>query len=68
MKGAFLGGSVVKNPPVTAGDTGSIPDPGRSHTLQSNQASVPQQLRLCSGVQKLQLWSTNAITTEALIL
>ena len=23
------GGSVVKNPPANAGDTGSIPDPGR---------------------------------------
>ena len=26
----FLGGSAVKNPPASAGDTGSIPDPGRS--------------------------------------
>ena len=32
----FPGGSAVKNPPANAGDTGSIPDPGRSHTLQSN--------------------------------
>ena len=27
----FPGGSVVKNLPVNAGDTGSIPDLGRSH-------------------------------------
>ena len=27
---------VVKNPPVNAEDTGSIPDPGRSHVLGSN--------------------------------
>ena len=27
----FPGGSVVKNPPANAGDTGSIPDPERSH-------------------------------------
>ena len=27
----FPGGSVVKNPPANAGDTSSIPDPGRSH-------------------------------------
>ena len=27
----FPGGSVVKNLPASAGDTGSIPDPGRSH-------------------------------------
>ena len=26
-----LGGSVVQNPPANAGDTGSIPGPGRSH-------------------------------------
>ena len=26
----FPGGSVVKNPPVSAGDAGSLPDPGRS--------------------------------------
>ena len=32
----FGGGSVVKNPPANAGDTGSIPDPERSHMLQSN--------------------------------
>ena len=32
----FSGGSVVKNPPANAGDTGSIPDLGRSHMPQSN--------------------------------
>ena len=32
----FPGGSVVKNPPANAGDMGLIPDPGRSHMLQSN--------------------------------
>ena len=31
----FPGGSVVKNPPANAGDTGSIPDSGRSHMLGS---------------------------------
>ena len=29
-------GPVVKNPPVNEGDTGSIPDPGKSHMPQSN--------------------------------
>ena len=33
---AFPGGPVVKNPPRNAGDTGSVPDPGRSHMLQGN--------------------------------
>ena len=32
----FPGGSVVKNLPDNGGDTGSIPDPGRSHMPQSN--------------------------------
>ena len=32
----FPGGAVVKNPPANAGDTGSIPGPGRPHMLQSN--------------------------------
>ena len=29
-------GSVVKNPPADAGDTGSIPGPGRCHVPHSN--------------------------------
>ena len=32
----FPGGSVVKNPPANAGDTGSIPDPGKFYTLWNN--------------------------------
>ena len=32
----FPGGSVVKTPPANAEDTDRIPDPGRSHILQSN--------------------------------
>ena len=32
----FPGGPVVKNLPVNAGDTGSIPGPGRSHMPQGN--------------------------------
>jgi len=31
LKMGFLGGSVIKNPPASAGDMGSIPGPGRSH-------------------------------------
>ena len=31
----FPGGLVVKNLPANSGDTGSIPDPGRSHMAQS---------------------------------
>ena len=32
----FPGGTVVKNLPANAGDTGSSPGPGRSHMLRSN--------------------------------
>ena len=32
----FPGGSLVKNLPDNAGDTGSIPDPGGSHMMSSN--------------------------------
>ena len=32
----FLGGSVVKNPPANAGDTGLIPGPGRFHMPWTN--------------------------------
>ena len=32
----FPGGTVVKNPPANARDTGSNPGPGRSHMPRSN--------------------------------
>ena len=41
----FPGGPVVEDLPANAGDTGSIPGPGRSHVLQSNQACALQLLR-----------------------
>ena len=41
----FSGGAMVKNLPANAGDTGSSPGPGRSHTPQSNKARVPQLLK-----------------------
>ena len=40
----FPGGAVDKNPPANAGDTGSIPGPGRPHMLQGNNGHVPQLL------------------------
>ena len=41
----FPGDAVNKNLPANAGDTGSIPRPGRIHVLQSNQAHMPQLLK-----------------------
>ena len=32
----FSGGTVVNSPPAEAGDTGSVPDPGRSHVPRSH--------------------------------
>ena len=40
----LLGGTVGKNPPANARDTGSIPGPGRLHTSQGNKACEPQLL------------------------
>ena len=39
----FPGGSVVKNLPDNAGDTGSIPDPGRFHVSKILQLSEPAE-------------------------
>ena len=61
----FPGGTVVKNPPASAGDTGSSPGLGRSHMLQSNEARAPQLLNLCSRSLEPQLLSPRATTTEA---
>ena len=48
LSGGFPHSSVVKNPPANAGDTGSIPDPGRFHVPQSSYAGAPQLLKLPS--------------------
>ena len=41
ISAGFPGGSVVKNPPANAGDTGLIPDPGGSHILSCRGAAKP---------------------------
>ena len=38
----FPGGPVVKNPFTNAGDSGSIPGPGRFHMPRSSRACAPQ--------------------------
>ena len=40
--GDFPGCPMVKNQPAGAGDTGSIPGPGRSHMPQGSWVHVPQ--------------------------
>ena len=47
----FPGGSVVKNPPASAGDTGLIPGPGRSH-MQRGSITEPVLLSLVAAATK----------------
>ena len=56
---------MVKNPPASAGDTGSIPGLGRSHMPQSSKAHAPQLLSLRSRAREPQLLSPRATPTEA---
>ena len=51
----FPGGTVVKNPPANAGDTGSSLGLGRSHMPRSNEARLPQLLSLCSRAREPQM-------------
>ena len=62
--GGFPGGSVVKNAPVNAWDTGSIPDPGISLMPQNNSARVPQLLSLCSPGEATIMSSLHVATRE----
>ena len=57
----FSGGTVVKNLPANAGDTGSSPGLGRSHMPRSNGAREPQLL-------SLRVWSLCSATREAAIV
>ena len=45
----FPGGLVVKDPPTNAGDTGSIPGPGKFHMPWGNSAHTPQPLKPKNG-------------------
>ena len=56
---------MVKNPPASAGDVGSIPGPGRFHMLWSGWAHAPQLPSLSSVAHAPQLLSPHATTTEA---
>ena len=67
----FPDGSVVKNLPADAGDTGSNPDPGRSHMPQSSHCvatTEPLLLRLCSATRKTTTTRSLCTTREQLLL
>ena len=55
---------MVRSLPASAGDIGSIPDPGKSHMLWGNLPHI-QLLSLCSRAGEPQLLSPYATTTEA---
>ena len=55
---------MVKNLPANAGDTGSIPGPGRSYMPRNNQAYVPPLLSLRSRAWELRLVSPHTATTK----
>ena len=59
------GGTMVKNSPANAGDTGSSPAPRRSHMPRNNKACAPQLLSLRSTAHEPQLPSPHATATEA---
>ena len=60
----FPFGFVIKNQPANAGDTGSVPDLGRSHVPQSNEARVLRLLSLSSRAWKPQLLSPHTTTMK----
>ena len=60
----FPGGTMVKNPPASAGHMGSSPGPGRSHMPWSNQSHVPQLLSLCSRARVPQLLKPARLATR----
>ena len=65
----FPGGSVVKNLPANAGETGLIPDLGRSHMPRSNEAHEPQLLSLAqepgSCNEKPPQWEASTLQLES---
>ena len=58
--------SRVKNLPANAGDTGSNPDPGRSHVLRGNKPCGPQLLSPRSRGHMLQLLKSTCTRARAL--
>ena len=60
----FLGGTVDKNPPANAEDTGSISGPGRFH-MQTNKVQTPQLLNPCSRAHEPQLLRPHAVSACA---
>ena len=57
----FLGGPVVKNPPANAGDSGSIPGPGR---FQMEQLSPHATATEAHAIQSLSTTTREATTVR----
>ena len=54
---SLSGGSVIKNPPASSGDTGSVPAPGRSH--------ITRQLSRCAATTEAHEPRVRALQREA---
>ena len=68
QKRGFPRGTVLKNPPANAGDTGSSPGLGRSHVPRNSWARAPQLLSLHSRPREPQLLSLHSRAREPQLL
>ena len=67
--GGFPGGSVVKNPPSNAGDTGSIPGLRASHVLRNNLCHNYWACELnCHNTELLNFWEFPYIWRVVILL
>ena len=55
----FPGRLVVKNPSRKAGDTGSMPGPGRFHMPRGNEACAPQQEKMLQWESYTPQWESS---------
>ena len=61
----FPGGPVVKNPPVNAGDTGLIPDPGSTCCRATQPQLQSPHTKTCARQQeKPPQWEAHALQRE----
>ena len=61
----FPGGAVVENPPANAGDTGSIPGPGRSHMLRATTTEACAPRARAPKQEKPPQWEACCIATKS---
>ena len=65
MSRDFPGGPVIKNPPCNAGNTGLIPDLGRSHTPRGQLSLCPTTIEAVLEPGSHDYWSLRTATRES---